>query len=108
MSKTAPDTSWKSSELSAGIKSVSVDYTATVADTTILVDATALARTITLPPAANCKGLILNIKKTDSSVNGVTIDGNGAETIDGAATKSTTTQYAGWMIQSDGANWFIL
>ena len=66
----------------------SVDYTVLAADKdkAILVDASGAARTITLLAAATAgDGFVLNVKKTDSSTNTVTIDGNAAETIDGNA-----------------------
>lgn len=94
--------------LEAPITGVSADTTLDNTHFTVKVDASGANRTITLPAAATCSGRIYNIKKIDSSANSVTIDGNGAETIDGAATKSTTTQYAGWQIQSDSSNWIIL
>lgn len=75
---------------------------------TVLVDATAAARTITLPTAASAKWRIYTIKKIDASLNTVTIDGDGAETIDGAATQLLLVQYQSITIQSDGAEWWIL
>lgn len=39
--------------------------------------------------------------------NSLTIDGAGAETIDGAATKACSTLYASYTIISDGANWIM-
>jgi hypothetical protein len=98
----------RSSGWGTGIVTKTADYTATLFNTTILVDATGGNRTITLPTAASQPGMILHIKKIDASGNSVTIDGNGSETIDGATTKATTTQYAGWTIQSDGSAWYIL
>lgn len=44
-------------------------------------------------PAAIGNGRLVTIKKIDASANTVTIDGSGAETIDGAATKVLTTQW---------------
>lgn len=85
-----------------------VDYTLTADDRTVLVSASGAARTMTLPPAASHPGRVYTIKKTDSSVNTVTIDGNAAETIDGALTKVLTAQYERVTIQCDGANWFIV
>lgn len=73
----------------------------------LLVDATAGAVTITLPPAREAIGFVITVLKTDAGGNAVTIDGSGAETINGAATKSTTTQWAGWAITSNGAAWFV-
>ncbi len=77
-------------------------------DETILVDATAAARTITLPAAAGKLGWIYNIKKVDSSANAVVIDGNASETIDGELTFSLTVQYMSLTIVSDGSNWHII
>lgn len=83
-------------------------YTATASDYTILCNATAGAITINLPAAASHTGRIYNIKKTDSSVNAITIDGNAAETIDGDTTVLLGTQYHSLTIQCDGSNWHIL
>lgn len=77
-------------------------------DGTVLVDCTGGAITTTLPTAVNIPGKVYNIKKIDSTVNAVTIDGNGAETIDGAATQVISFQYDSLTIQSDGANWYII
>lgn len=75
---------------------------------TVLVNAVGGARTITLPAAASYTHRIYNIKKIDGSANTVTIDGNGAETIDGAATQTISTQWDSYTIQSDGTGWFII
>lgn len=83
-------------------------YTATVNDYTILCDATAGAVTINLPTAASAIHKVINMKKIDAVANACTLDGSGAETIDGAATKSTTTQYFNYQIQSNGTAWYIL
>lgn len=90
------------------ITSVNVDTTLDDTYFTVLVDASGANRIITLPAAAGVTGIVYNIKKTDLSINTVTIDGNGAETIDGKTTKVITTQYENVTIQSDGANWVIL
>lgn len=75
---------------------------------TILCDATSAGFTVTLPAATGCSGRIYNIKKIDSTGNTVTIDGDSAETIDGAATKVINTQYSGYTIQSNGTSWYII
>jgi hypothetical protein len=75
---------------------------------TLLVDASAAARTVNLPAAAVNPGKLFNIKKIDSSGNTVTIEPAGAETIDGAGNKVLTTQYEKLSIQSDGAAWWII
>ncbi len=83
-------------------------YTVLATDFTILCDCTGGAITVNLPTAVGITGRIYNIKKTDSSVNAVTIDGNGAETIDGAATVTISFQYDSYSVQSNGTNWVIV
>lgn len=73
----------------------------------ILADATSGAITVTLPAAASSSGRTLTIKKTDSSVNLVTVDGNASETIDGDLTKKLGFQYDFMEISCDGSNWHI-
>ena len=74
----------------------------------VLADATSGALTVQLPSASLCYGEELTIKKIDSSVNAVTIDGNGSQTIDGNTTYQIIGQYALLKIISDGSNWLIL
>lgn len=75
---------------------------------TLYVDATAGVATITLLAAATAAdGFQVTIKKSDSSGNAVTIDGNSSETIDGSATYSLTGQYDSVILMSNGSNWFI-
>ena len=95
---------------SIGVKTVSktADYTATASDYIILVDSSGGAVTITLPAASGVPGRAYEIKKTDSSGNGVIIDANASETIDGALTVTTTTQYQSFSIVCDGSNWLII
>ena len=64
--------------------------------------------TITLPTASGIIGRMYHIKKTDSSANTVTIDENGAETIDGGVTAILTTQYESITIITNGSEWWIL
>ena len=86
--------------------STALDGTATGA--TVLVNASGGAVTITLPTAAVGEDRRYTIKKIDSSAFTVTIDGNGAETIDGATTAVITMQYESVTVQSDGTSWYIL
>ncbi len=84
------------------------NYTATASDHTIICNNTGAAITISLPTASGCSGRIYCIKKISGALLNVTIDPNGAETIDGSATRILTLQYEGVMIQSDGSNWVVL
>lgn len=76
------------------------DYTPTLNDCLILVDATSGAVDITFRPPGEWKDKLYIIKKTDASANTVT----GVGTIDGASNWQTTTQYASQRFMSDGAN----
>lgn len=84
---------------------------ATTLDTShsvVLADASGGAFTIALPKAGAFAGRLFQIKKVDSSANAVTIDGDGSETIDGAATYALATQYQAVALLSDGTNWLLL
>lgn len=85
-------------------------YTVLVADRDALIDcdASSGAVTITLPTVATAlAGFTVTVKKSDSGTNAITVDGNGAETIDGAATTTVVSQYDSLTIQCDGAEWFV-
>lgn len=62
--------------------------------------------TINLPQASLHSGRELIVKKVGASGT-ITIDGNGAETIDGNATLALTTQYDSRIIVSNGSEWFV-
>jgi len=82
-------------------------YAVATTDHIVLADATSGAITVNLP-AASTTGRELVVKKVDSSANAVTIDGNGAETIDGATTQVISVQYDAVKIVSDGTEWWIV
>lgn len=88
------------------ITSKTANYTITANDYTITGDATSGNITFTLPTAVGIAGVMYVVKKVDASGNSVIIDGNGAETIDGAATLSITVQYNSVILQSNGTNWY--
>ena len=94
--------------IQASIITKTTTYPATIDDHTILCDATSAAFTVTLPAVATSTGTILQIKKTDSSANAVTIDGNASETIDGATTQILSTQWDCLTIQCNGTSWYII
>jgi hypothetical protein len=94
-------------EGSVGVKVTTVTGNYTAADETVILVNTGTA-TITLPAASTVTGRTYYIKKISASAGTITIDGNGAETIDGAATKTLTTQYQGMQIVCNGAAWFIV
>ena len=79
-------------------------YTATNDD--YVIDCTSGTFTVTLPASSGRTGRILIIK--NSGAGTITVDGNGAETIDGAATYAISVQYGTVQIMSDGTNWKII
>jgi hypothetical protein len=83
-------------------------YTLTDLDYLVKADTTAGAFTLTLPTSTGRTGKIFVIKKTDNSVNVLTVDGNASETIDGALTYLMVVQNDTVVIQSDGTNWMII
>ncbi len=88
-------------------KSTAIAYTA-ADEPVILVDTSGGGVTITLPPAAGVPGRTYVIKKTTTDGNTLTIDGDGAETIDGAATVAFTTSRGCRIVYCDGTAWHII
>lgn len=92
------------------VQTKSADYTVVAADigSILSVSASGAARTITLPAAASSTGLVIGVKKSDSSTNTVTIDGNASETIDGATTVVLRHQHDAVTLFCDGTGWQVL
>ncbi|MBL7701639.1 MAG: hypothetical protein JNM14_05285 [Ferruginibacter sp.] len=90
------------------ITTKTANYTATASDYTIICNNTSGGITISLPAASGAAGRVYAIKKVSGTLNNVTIDPNGSETIDGASTRILTLQYEAALIQCDGTNWYIL
>lgn len=90
----APDNTTLQGVLREGARGVTTitnadsPYTLQDGDGILLCDTTAGAITVNLPATADHVGRVLTIKKTDVAANAVTLDGNGAETIDGSATNA--------------------
>jgi len=68
------------------------------------------AVTITLPTAQCVAGRTIVIKDAggNAGTNNITIDTEGSETIDGAATEVISSNYDSVTIYSDGSNWFTI
>jgi hypothetical protein len=69
-------------------------------------DATDEPFSFTMPSAINVYNALFIIKKTDSSSNAVTIEFNGSETLDGATSKTLSSQYDSVSIVGDYNNFF--
>jgi hypothetical protein len=89
------------------ISEATTTYTASLNDALIFADATAGSFTITLKPARECEQKRITIKKVNAA-NTVTINPDGAETIDGAATHALAAQYSSVELVSRGGNWWIV
>lgn len=84
-------------------------YTALATDYYIGVTNTAAPRTITLPALASLPEWIQLVVKDESggaAANNITIDANGAETIDGALTRVINTNYGVVRLLRSGSAWF--
>lgn len=86
------------------ITSAASPYTATTAQDVILANTVGGNITVNLPAAATAT-IPITIKKIDAA-NTLTLDPNGAETIDGSTTVAITVQYQSVTLVSDGTNWY--
>lgn len=84
------------------------DYTVTSSDSILLADASSNDVTFTLPTAVGITGRRYTFVRLNTSGNAVTLDPNGAQTINGAATLDLISQYAAYTIASDGSNWYVV
>lgn len=92
---------WKSRDVSANATVDQHDYL-------VRADASGGDVTVTLPPAADSEGMVVNVKKVDSSANVVTIDGDGTELLDDAETFDLVLQGENLMMQCDGSSWAVI
>ena len=92
------------------ITTKSADYTVLDDDgfTVILFDCTAAARVCTLPTASANTDRKMTLKAINNTTYNLTIDGEGAETIDGSATYVTTTPNQSITVVCDGTSWYII
>jgi hypothetical protein len=74
----------------------------------VLADAPVGQVSIHLPAVADNVDRMITVKKIDSTSNGVVLNPNASETIDGSTTKTLAVQYASLTIISDGDEWHIL
>lgn len=80
-----------------------------VVDVWIPLNGTGGAFTKYLPPAASCRGQILNFIRTDNTAyTATTLDAFGSETIRGALTYALYTQYETVSLLSTGVEWLVV
>jgi len=80
-------------------RAVSAATTATVADGTILADATSAPFTVTLPAAADAMNMTLTVVRTNGGGNAVTIGG----TVSGVVNPTLGSQYSAKTVRSSGS-----
>jgi hypothetical protein len=73
---------------------------------TILMNSSTSAISVQLPLADNNIGRVLILKRT--GILGAQITTQGGDTIDGAANIIIAARYDTYVLQSDGANWYVL
>ena len=54
------------------------------------------------------KGRVVTVMKVDAGAGAVTLDGHGAQTINGATTVSLSSQYNYRTLFSNGVEWFVI
>ncbi len=89
------------------VRTVTSSSSATLADSTFILDCTSGAVTLTLPSAASAIDKEYSIKKSDSSVNSALIDADSTELIDEAQTFQLLKQNQSVTLVSDGTKWQI-
>lgn len=89
---------------SSAVDTISTSATISTSNDFILVNTSGGAVTLTLPTAVGNTGKIFTFKLIDAT-NVLTIDGDGAETVEGAATRTVTHSNKTYSIISDGTNW---
>ena len=84
-------------------------YTVLSSDEILLVDSSSAAITVNLPAAADNDKRRLTIKDAggQAGTNNITVDPNGAETIDGETTYLLDTNYESIDVVCDGTGWYI-
>lgn len=88
--------------------STAIDLTLDNTHSTVEVDTSGGNRIITLPTAVGIAGRAYTVKRATAGVNTLTVDGNGAETIDGALTVLLPNQWDVLRVQSNGATWLVI
>lgn len=90
------------------ITSLTANTVLSAAHHVIEADMSGASRTFTLPPVSGITGRIYGLIKTDTSVNTATLDGDGSETINGAASYVVSTPGHGVFVMATSSGWRIV
>lgn len=91
-----------------GVVTTTSDLTMTGLYDIVLADASASQITITLPPADDFNGVLISVKKVDSTGNAVVVSTQNGDTVDGASSLSIYDQYVTLGVVSNGLDWYIV
>ncbi len=95
--------------MSAKIANATGTYVMGASDFAILANAASGAFTVTLPPANTAPGMLVFIKKIDSTTNVVKIHAAGIDKIEGKAAESLSSEFKSLYLISDGvSSWYIM
>lgn len=99
--------------VTSGVRAITTNYTLTTNDSVIVADASGGAITVTLPAVTGASGNIgvykqYTIKRKNSGANSVVVSRAGADTIDGATTKTLGAQYSTVVIVAGPSEWHVL
>src|SRR5690606_30557335 len=101
------NTGWRLVPHGDGRNISSAGHSAQFSDRILTVNASAAAKSITLPPVAEAVGLTLIVVKTDVTANTVTVSPSGSETLYGGSVV-LTTQYESRLFFNMSGAWFVL
>lgn len=97
-----------SAGFATAVTTVTDDTTLDDTAQTVGVDATSKNIVITLPPVSGLNGTRYDVIKIDSSAHTVTLDGDGSELINGAATYVISNQWTSVTVICSGSAWWII
>ena len=87
---------------------VSVSSNVSLTNKALHLVSTAAARTLTLPAPSTTLALLVKDVTGSAATNTITINPNGAQTIDGQSSVVVDYNYGAVMIISDGSNYFVI
>ena len=91
------------------VQPFTADASVTISNGTILTaDATSGNVTLTLPAAAGNSGVIVKLKRIDSSANVVIVNVASSGTIDGAADITLESPFSAVSLLCNGTAWFVM
>lgn len=108
------DSIWINQTIKSGVLNLTTNYTVKISDFgsngKLIIYASAVSSpfTVTMEASARTQGYEVNVIKTDSSTNAVTIKGSGSETINGSNTRLLSTQFETIKLNSTGTQLFIV